>query len=258
MKCKSKSESYFDEFRESISDFSKSRDAAYENCNLPNFLYWHLLSGLCHPLCRIEMPYKKYGRHYDAAYRLRQLAGDKIRSIILKQLYETVHGLFTIPSRRDRWTYRQFNPDNMDQMVNSAARILEFSERFMITPVEISNSYLSSIETEMDNAILRGSYTDFALWWAVWTLTKAQGSLDNSYWEEFGRMDNRMKFDWLQKTYHKLTFRDRDGNFKYEVFGNPTLFSMNWDRPAQAMEVAMLNLEPFIRGEQQEKAGLEQ
>ena len=71
-------------------------------------------------------------------------------------------------------------------------------------------------------------------------------------------MDNRMKFDWLQKTYHKLTFRDRDGNFKYEVFSNPTLFSMNWDRPAQAMEVAMLNLEPFIRGEQQEKAGLEQ
>lgn len=80
MKCKSKSESYFDEFRESIDNFSKARDAAYENCNLPSFLYWHLLSGLCHPLCKIEMPYKKYGRHYDAAYRLRQLAGDKIRS----------------------------------------------------------------------------------------------------------------------------------------------------------------------------------
>ena len=188
MKCKSKSESYFDEFRESIDNFSKARDAAYENCNLPSFLYWHLLSGLCHPLCKIEMPYKKYGRHYDAAYRLRQLAGDKIRSNILKQLHETVHGLFTIPSRRDRWTYRQFNPDNTGQMIDAAVKILDFRDRFMITPVEISSSYLSSIETEMDNAILRGSYTDFALWWAVWTLTKAQGSLDNSYWEEFGRM----------------------------------------------------------------------
>ena len=118
----------------------------------------------------------------------------------------------------------------MGQMVNSAVRILEFRERFMITPVEISNSYLSSIETEMDN----------------------------SYWEEFGRMDNRMKFDWLQKTYYKLTFKDCDGDLKYEVFSNPTLFSMNGDRPAQAMEIAMLNLEPFIREEQEDKTGQEQ
>lgn len=258
MRYKSKNESYVDEFIALFPDFTKARNAAYENCNLPNFIYRYLLSGLSRPFCRIELPYKIYGKHYDTAYRLHQLAGNKIRSNILRQLYVAIQGLFSIPSRRNYWTYKQFNPNNISQMVDSASRILEFKENFMITPVEISNSYLSSIETEMDNAVFRGNYTDFALWWAAWTFTKSHGSLDNSYWEQFSSMDNRMKFDWLQKTYSELTYKDHKGNFKYEVFRNPTLFSMNWDRPAQAIEIALINLEPFIREEQEDKTGQEQ
>ena len=107
------------------------------------------------------------------------------------------------------------------------------------------DSYLNSIEQQMNCARQESNIVDFAYWWSVWNITKVKGYLDNSFWENRPQLTDKALLDTLNEFLEILMTKDSQGNYIHDVFKNPSM-DIDWAVPCEALNLAIKCLKHFI------------
>ena len=246
---KSTFDSSLESFRQNFDLFSQKTRQSYRKCDLPGFLYWYSLWRIANPMTRFTHPDKKYRNEYLTAIRLYEIAGISVQPDILRQIHSIA--VKVIPDRPEldkRKIYRGFLEKDFRTQILPAMEISSFVCKHLLTPLNISRSYLASVEKEMSDRIAESDWSGLGYWWSVWTVAKRKGKADNSWWDEYRNIDRRSLYFRLKESLEVFdTTKTDSGDYYYDVFSNPTVLSGNWEQPSQILRIAITNLEPFIR-----------
>ena len=121
-----------------------------------------------------------------------------------------------------------------------------FMETYLDLPIQNPVSYLTSIEDMMNCARQSFDIVDFAYWWSVWNITKVKGSLDNLYWENRNRFNDRVLLGTLNEFLDIQMVKDSQGNYVYDIFKNPSAEGQDWVIPCEVLLHAIKCLKHFI------------
>ena len=127
-----------------------------------------------------------------------------------------------------------------------AVEIDTFMDKFLVLPIDEEPSYLNSIERQMNTARQGFDIVDFAYWWSVWNITKVNGSLDNSFWENRNRFTDRVLLGTLNEFLDIQMIKDSQGNYVYDIFKNPSAEGQDWVIPCEVLHLAIKCLKHFI------------
>ena len=126
-----------------------------------------------------------------------------------------------------------------------AVEIDSFMNFYLDLPIDGEPSYLNSVERQMNCARQESNIVDFAYWWAAWNITKVNGCLDNSFWENRRRLSPKSLLDTLNEFLNIQMAKDSEGNYIYDVFKNPSM-DIDWGVPCEVVHLAIKCLEHFI------------
>ena len=112
-------------------------------------------------------------------------------------------------------------------------------------PIDGEPSYLNSIERQMNCARQESNIVDFAYWWSVWNITKVNGRLDNSFWDNRRRLSQKSLLETMNEFLNIQMEKDSEGNYIYDVFKNPSM-DVDWGVPCEAVHLAIKCLEHFV------------
>ena len=126
-----------------------------------------------------------------------------------------------------------------------AVEIDSFMNYYLDLPIDGEPSYLNSIERQMNCARQESNIVDFAYWWSVWNITKVNGRLDNSFWENRSRLSPKSLLDTLNEFLNIQMEKDSEGNYIHDVFKNPSM-DIDWGVPCEVVHLAIKCLEHFI------------
>ena len=112
-------------------------------------------------------------------------------------------------------------------------------------PIDGEPSYLNSIERQMNCARQESNIVDFAYWWSAWNITKVNGRLDNSFWDNRRRLSPKRLLDTMNEFLNIQMEKDSKGNYIYDVFKNPSM-DVDWGVPCEVVHLATKCLEHFI------------
>ena len=126
-----------------------------------------------------------------------------------------------------------------------AVEIDSFMNFYLDLPIDGEPSYLNSIERQMNCARQESNIVDFAYWWSVWNITKVNGNLDNSFWENRRRLSPKRLLDTMNEFLNIQMEKDSEGNYIHDVFKNPSM-DIDWCVPCEVVHLAIKCLEHFI------------
>ena len=126
-----------------------------------------------------------------------------------------------------------------------AVEIDAFMNFYLDLPIDGEPSYLNSIERQMNCARQESNIVDFAYWWSVWNITKVNGRLDNSFWENRRRFSPKRLLDTMNEFLNIQMEKDSKGNYIYDVFKNPSM-DVDWGAPCEVVHLAIKCLEHYI------------
>ena len=126
-----------------------------------------------------------------------------------------------------------------------AVEIDAFMNFYLDRPIVGEASYLNSIEQQMNCARQESNIVDFAYWWSVWNITKVNGRLDNSFWENRRRLSPKRLLDTMNEFLNIQMEKDSEGNYIHDVFKNPSM-DIDWGVPCEVVHLAIKCLEHFI------------
>ena len=126
-----------------------------------------------------------------------------------------------------------------------AVEIDAFMNFYLDLPIDGEPSYLNSIERQMNCARQESNIVDFAYWWSAWNITKVNGSLDNSFWENRRRLSPKNLLDTLNEFLSIQMAKDFEGNYIHDVFKNPSM-DIDWGVPCEVVHLAIKCLKHFI------------
>ena len=126
-----------------------------------------------------------------------------------------------------------------------AVEIDSFINYYLDFPIDGEPSYLNSIERQMNCARQEFNIVDFAYWWSVWNITKVNGSLDNSFWDNRRRLSPKSLLETMNEFLNIQMEKDSEGNYIYDVFKNPSM-DVDWGVPCEVVHLAIKCLEHFI------------
>lgn len=126
-----------------------------------------------------------------------------------------------------------------------AVEIDSFMNFYLDLPIDGEPSYLNSVERQMNCARQEFNIVDFAYWWSVWNITKVNGRLDNSFWENRRRLSPKSLLDTLNEFLNIQMTKDSEGNYIYDVFKNPSM-DIDFGLPCEVVHLAIKCLKHFI------------
>ena len=126
-----------------------------------------------------------------------------------------------------------------------AVEIDSFMNFYLDLPIDGEPSYLNSIERQMNCARQESNIVDFAYWWSAWNITKVNGHLDNSFWENRCRLSPKRLLDTMNEFLNIQMEKDSKGNYIHDVFKNPSM-DIDWGVPCEVVHLAIKCLEHFI------------
>ena len=126
-----------------------------------------------------------------------------------------------------------------------AVEIDSFMNLYLDISIDGEASYLNSIERQMNCARQESNIVDFAYWWSAWNITKVNGRLDNSFWENRRRLSPKSLLETMNEFLNILMGKDSKGNYIYDVLKNPSM-DIDWGVPCEVMHLAIKCLEHFI------------
>ena len=126
-----------------------------------------------------------------------------------------------------------------------AVEIDSFMNFYLDLPIDGEPSYLNSIERQMNCARQESNIVDFAYWWSVWNITKVNGNLDNSFWENRRRLSPKSLLETMNEFLSIQMEKDSEGNYIHDVFKNPSI-DIDWGVPCEVVHLAIKCLEHFI------------
>ena len=126
-----------------------------------------------------------------------------------------------------------------------AVEIDSFMNYYLDFPIDGEPSYLNSIERQMNCARQESNIVDFAYWWSVWNITKVNGRLDNSFWDNRRRLSPKSLLETMNEFLNIQMEKDSEGNYMHEVFKNPSM-DIDWGVPCEVVHLAIKCLEHFI------------
>ena len=126
-----------------------------------------------------------------------------------------------------------------------AVEIDSFMNFYLDLPIDGESSYLNSIERQMNCARQESNIVDFAYWWSAWNITKVNGSLDNSFWDNRRRLTPKSLLDTLNEFLNIQMEKDSEGNYIHDVFKNPSM-DIDWGVPCEVVHLAIKCLKHFI------------
>ena len=126
-----------------------------------------------------------------------------------------------------------------------AVEIDSFMNYHLDFPIDGEPSYLNSIERQMNCARQESNIVDFAYWWSAWNITKVNGRLDNSFWENRRRLSPKSLLETMNEFLNIQMEKDSEGNYMHEVFKNPSM-DIDWGVPCEVVHLAIKCLEHFI------------
>ena len=126
-----------------------------------------------------------------------------------------------------------------------AVEIDAFMNFYLDLPIDGEPSYLNSIEQQMNCARQESNIVDFAYWWSAWNITKVNGHLDNSFWENRCRLSPKRLLDTMNEFLNIQMEKDSKGNYIHDVFKNPSM-DIDWGVPCEVVYLAIKCLEHFI------------
>ena len=126
-----------------------------------------------------------------------------------------------------------------------AVEIDAFMNFYLDLPIDGELSYLNSIERQMNCARQESNIVDFAYWWSVWNITKVNGNLDNSFWENRRRLSPKSLLETMNEFLSIQMEKDSEGNYIHDVFKNPSI-DIDWGVPCEVVHLAIKCLEHFI------------
>lgn len=126
-----------------------------------------------------------------------------------------------------------------------AVEIDSFMNYYLDLPIDGEPSYLNSIERQMNCARQESNIVDFAYWWSVWNITKVNGRLDNSFWDNRRRLSPKRLLDTMNEFLNIQMEKDSKGNYIHDVFKNPSM-DIDWGVPCEVVHLAIKCLEHFI------------
>ena len=126
-----------------------------------------------------------------------------------------------------------------------AVEIDSFMNYYLDLPIDGEPSYLNSIERQMNCARQESNIVDFAYWWSVWNITKVNGRLDNSFWDNRRRLSPKSLLETMNEFLNIQMEKDSEGNYIYDVFKNPSM-EIDWGVPCEVVHLAIKCLKHFI------------
>ena len=126
-----------------------------------------------------------------------------------------------------------------------AVEIDSFMNYYLDLPIDGEPSYLNSIERQMNCARQESNIVDFAYWWSAWNITKVNGRLDNSFWENRHRLSPKSLLETMNEFLNIQMEKDSEGNYIHDVFKNPSI-DIDWGIPCEVVHLAIKCLEHFI------------
>ena len=126
-----------------------------------------------------------------------------------------------------------------------AIEIDTFMEKYLDSPIQEPVSYLKSIEDMMNCARQGFNIVEFAYWWSVWNITKVNGRLDNSFWDNRRRLSPKSLLDTLNEFLNIQMEKDSEENYIHDVFKNPSM-DIDWGVPCEVVYLAIKCLKHFI------------
>ena len=126
-----------------------------------------------------------------------------------------------------------------------AVEIDSFMNYYLDFPIDGEPSYLNSIERQMNCARQESNIVDFAYWWSVWNITKVNGRLDNSFWDNRRRLSPKRLLETMNEFLNIQMEKDSEGNYIHDVFKNPSM-DIDWGVPCEVVHLAIKCLEHFI------------
>ena len=126
-----------------------------------------------------------------------------------------------------------------------AVEIDSFMNYYLDFPIDGEPSYLNSIERQMNCARQESNIVDFAYWWSVWNITKVNGRLDNSFWDNRRRLSPKSLLETMNEFLNIQMEKDSEGNYIHDVFKNPSM-AIDWGVPCEVVHLAIKCLEHFI------------
>ena len=126
-----------------------------------------------------------------------------------------------------------------------AVEIDAFMNFYLDRPIVGEASYLNSIEQQLNCARQEFNIVDFAYWWSAWNITKVNGRLDNSFWENRRRLSPKRLLDTMNEFLNIQMEKYSEGNYIHEVFKNPSM-DIDLVVPCEVVHLAIKCLEHFI------------
>ena len=127
-----------------------------------------------------------------------------------------------------------------------AVEIDAFMNFYLDLPIDGEPSYLNSIERQMNCARQESNIVDFAYWWSVWNITKVNGRLDNSFWDNRRRLSPNSLLETMNEFLNIQMEKDSQGNYVYDIFKNPSAEGQDWVIPCEVLHLAIKCLKHFI------------
>jgi hypothetical protein len=126
-----------------------------------------------------------------------------------------------------------------------AVEIDAFMNFYLDLPIDGEPSYLNSIERQMNCARQESNIVDFAYWWSAWNITKVNGRLDNSFWDNRRWLSPKRLLETMNEFLNIQMEKDSEGNYIHDVFKNPSM-DIDWGVPCEVVHLAIKCLEHFI------------
>ena len=235
--------------------FKMKFELAYRRYDLPEFVYWYcqwVMADEDNPHCNMFwLDHLKNIRFYQIVMD-KARAADKSdlasRPFLSDIIRETcpIAGIFmgSEPDHK-KWRYRQFSATDVIGLIEPAAEVATFKEKYMKVPDETQLAGQPSPCKEIADASRAGNILKYAWWWAVWTATKDRGHLENRYWDDFARMSARNLL-YLLKNYRDLfNAKDSSGQHIFDVFRNPFSDTEHFGTASLPIVRAIQCIEPF-------------
>ena len=229
---------------------------AYRRYDLPEFVYWYcqwIIADENNPHCNMFwLDYLKNIRFYQIVMnraRATDKSGLDSRPYFSDIIRETcpIAGVFigSEPDHR-KWRYRQFSATDVIGLIEQAAEVAAFKEKYLKVPAETQLAGQPSPCKEIADACRTDNPLKYAWWWSVWTATKDRRHLDNRYWDDFDRMSARDLLHRLKDYQDLFNTKDSDGHYIFDVFRNPFSDTGYFGMASLPIVRAIQCLEPFV------------
>ena len=146
----------------------------------------------------------------------------------------------------EKWRYRQFSATDVISLVEQAAEVAAFKEKYLKVPAETQLAGQPSPCKEIADACMTGNLPKYAWWWAVWTATKDRRHLANRYWDDFDRMSALDLLHRLKDYQDLFNTKDSNGQYIFDVFRNPFSDTEHFGTASLPIVRAIQCIEPFV------------